>query len=202
MMEPDLPMVLFDAGLNGTPGMSNVDPPTLAEVGAYARCFEAKVILDWPKESGLLPRRKAYRFDIMCRCYPANAIAGRSYKEQDEHRSRILSRLSSLIGGFRARNIYQCIRSAGIHITCQIPWLQMAQCTRMDNTECLFAGWCYDLALRQRSVRVGLLHTECYKEPAGLLYIIMSTKGRWSSNLSPWWTRILGRILLRWLKSF
>jgi hypothetical protein len=61
------PTVFFHSGLNGMPGLSSISPPTLPGNAVYARCFQAKVILDGPKETGYLPRHDAYSFDIMYR---------------------------------------------------------------------------------------------------------------------------------------
>jgi hypothetical protein len=49
-------MVLFDPGLNGTPNLSSVDLPTLAEDGVFVWCFQAKVILYGLKETSNHPR--------------------------------------------------------------------------------------------------------------------------------------------------
>jgi hypothetical protein len=38
-------MVLLDPGLNGTPGLSSVDLPTLARNAINARCLQLEVIL-------------------------------------------------------------------------------------------------------------------------------------------------------------
>lgn len=58
-------MVLIDPGLNALPSLSNEDLPTLAEDGVYARCSQAKVMLDGPKETGDFLRWETYSFDIM-----------------------------------------------------------------------------------------------------------------------------------------
>jgi len=47
-------VVLLDPGLNGTPNLSNVDPTTSTGDAANARCFQAEVTLEGPKESGNL----------------------------------------------------------------------------------------------------------------------------------------------------
>jgi len=39
-------MVLLDAGLSGTPSLSNVDLTTCTRVAVDTSCFKAKVILD------------------------------------------------------------------------------------------------------------------------------------------------------------
>jgi len=56
MIWPDVPVVLLDPGLNGTPDFTNVDLTTYAGNAADTSCFQAKVILDRLKETGNLPR--------------------------------------------------------------------------------------------------------------------------------------------------
>jgi hypothetical protein len=43
MTQPDVPMVISDPGLNGTPGMTNEDFPTLAE-GSSCVIFPVKLM--------------------------------------------------------------------------------------------------------------------------------------------------------------
>jgi hypothetical protein len=45
-------VVLLDPGLNGMPGLSNVDPTTFAWVAVGTSCFQVKVMLDRVKETG------------------------------------------------------------------------------------------------------------------------------------------------------
>jgi len=47
------------------PGLSNVDLTTFAGDTVNARCYQVKFILDGPKETGDLPRQKAYSFHVM-----------------------------------------------------------------------------------------------------------------------------------------
>jgi hypothetical protein len=44
MIKSDMPMVLSDPGLDGTPRLTNVDLPTLSGDAVYAQCFQAKVM--------------------------------------------------------------------------------------------------------------------------------------------------------------
>jgi hypothetical protein len=62
-----VPVVLLDLGLNGTPGLSNVDHTKFAGNTVNANRFQAKVILDVPKEIGDIPRWEARSFDVMSR---------------------------------------------------------------------------------------------------------------------------------------
>jgi hypothetical protein len=62
MMQPDVQVVFLGSGLNGTPGLTNVDLTTFAGVAVDARCFQARVILDGPKETGDLHRRETDSF--------------------------------------------------------------------------------------------------------------------------------------------
>jgi hypothetical protein len=50
MIQLGVPVVLLDAALNGTPGLSNADLTIFAGVAINATCFEAEVILDGPKD--------------------------------------------------------------------------------------------------------------------------------------------------------
>jgi hypothetical protein len=60
-------LVLLNSCLSGTPNLSNVGLPTLAGYAINILCFQAKVILDGPEETGDLPRWEAYKFDVMFR---------------------------------------------------------------------------------------------------------------------------------------
>jgi hypothetical protein len=57
-------IVLSDPGVNGMPNSSNANPPILTENAIYARCFQAKVILNGLKKTGGLPE-EAYSFDVV-----------------------------------------------------------------------------------------------------------------------------------------
>jgi hypothetical protein len=46
MIQHDMPEVLLDPGLCGTPSLTNTDLTTFAGNAVDARCFQAKVILD------------------------------------------------------------------------------------------------------------------------------------------------------------
>jgi hypothetical protein len=65
MILPGVAVALLDPGLNGTPGMTNVDLTTFAEVAVDASCSQIKVILDGPKKTGDRPRREAYSFYVV-----------------------------------------------------------------------------------------------------------------------------------------
>jgi hypothetical protein len=65
MINPDGLKVLLDPCLNGTPSLSNVDPPTFAGDAVNSSRFQAKVILDGPKEIGDLHRWEANSSDVM-----------------------------------------------------------------------------------------------------------------------------------------
>jgi hypothetical protein len=56
MIQFDVPMVLCDPGLRRTLGFSNGDLTTFTEDALNTKCFQVKVILDGPKETGDLPR--------------------------------------------------------------------------------------------------------------------------------------------------
>jgi len=58
-------MVLFDPGVDVTPGLFDVDLPTLAGDAENAQCFCADVILNVPNETGCLPDWEAYSFDVI-----------------------------------------------------------------------------------------------------------------------------------------
>jgi hypothetical protein len=62
MIKLDVPMVLFDLGYSGTPGLSNINLHTLVGDAVYARCFQAKVILDGMKKIGNLLRWGSLQF--------------------------------------------------------------------------------------------------------------------------------------------
>jgi len=59
--------VLLDLGLNGIPGLTNVDLNTFMGDAVNAKCFKARVILDRPKETCGLPKQEAYSFDVTSR---------------------------------------------------------------------------------------------------------------------------------------
>jgi hypothetical protein len=61
MIQPDVLVVLVDPGINGKPGLTDVDT-TFAWDAVDASCFQARVILDGPKETGDLPRQKTDSF--------------------------------------------------------------------------------------------------------------------------------------------
>jgi hypothetical protein len=46
MLHPDVPVVLFDSGPNGTPSLTYVDLTTFSENAVGTSCFQAKIILD------------------------------------------------------------------------------------------------------------------------------------------------------------
>jgi hypothetical protein len=56
MLQTDVALVLLDPGLDGTPGLSDVDLTTLAGHAAYTRSLGSQVILHRPKETGDLLR--------------------------------------------------------------------------------------------------------------------------------------------------
>jgi hypothetical protein len=56
-------MVLFDPGLNGMPGLSNVNSSTLTGNAVYYRCRQANVILDRARKTGNPYRWEAYTSD-------------------------------------------------------------------------------------------------------------------------------------------
>jgi hypothetical protein len=61
--QPDVPVVLFDPVLNGIPGLTSVHLKShLQGMLWMPGCSQAKVICVGPKETGDLPRWKAYSF--------------------------------------------------------------------------------------------------------------------------------------------
>jgi hypothetical protein len=65
MIQPDVPVVLLAPGLVITPSLT-----TFATDAVESRCFQVKVILDGPIETGDLPRQKADSF-----CYVSIAFS-------------------------------------------------------------------------------------------------------------------------------
>jgi hypothetical protein len=65
MEKLDMPTVLFDSGRNGTPGVSNVDLPTLTVDAVYTGYFQEKGLLEGPKEISDLSRREAHSVCII-----------------------------------------------------------------------------------------------------------------------------------------
>jgi hypothetical protein len=66
-------------GLNGTLGLSNVDPSTFIGYTVNAKCFQAKVILDMLNVACKLPLQEAYNSD-MSHQHPGDAVEGWSKK--------------------------------------------------------------------------------------------------------------------------
>jgi hypothetical protein len=58
-------MVLYCPELSGTPSFPSVDLPTVAGNALYARCSQAKGIVNVPKETDYLLSRETYSFDVM-----------------------------------------------------------------------------------------------------------------------------------------
>jgi hypothetical protein len=65
MIQPDELVVLLHPGLIGVSSLSNIDLTTVTGDALKASCFQAMVICDGPKETGILPRQEAYSFDVM-----------------------------------------------------------------------------------------------------------------------------------------
>jgi hypothetical protein len=72
--QPDVLVLLLDPDLNGMLSLSNVDHPTFTGDAVNTRCFQVQIIFDGLKETGSLPRRKTYSFDVMSHWHPDNAI--------------------------------------------------------------------------------------------------------------------------------
>jgi len=69
-------VVLLNPGLNGTYGLASV----FTGYAVYPSYFQAKVILDGPKEAGDLSELEAYNFDVMSSYHPVDAVEDWSNK--------------------------------------------------------------------------------------------------------------------------
>jgi len=72
--------VLLDPGLSGMPSLSNVDLTMFAGDAVNTSCFEAKVILDRPKETDDLPRWRPTVLMVMSHQHPTDAVEDWSSK--------------------------------------------------------------------------------------------------------------------------
>jgi hypothetical protein len=62
--QPDMPVVLLEPALNGMSCLSHSDRPTLAADIVNTWCFHVEVTFNASKETGDLPRRETYSFDV------------------------------------------------------------------------------------------------------------------------------------------
>jgi hypothetical protein len=184
-----VPVVLLDPGLNGTTSLTNVDLTTFTGDAVDARYFQARVILERPKETGDLPGQEAYSFYVMSHYHPADAVEYKSHKRYEGHQCLFFSRCVLPARWIESMmNLPVTVAILCEHTTKEFQFagemLQMALAlhTKIESKECLLVAWWCDSTFRYRLVWVGFLYTLCPEEPSGLLHMSISRKGRWMFN--------------------
>jgi hypothetical protein len=90
MSQTNVSVVLLDPGINGTASLPDVNLTTFTQYAVHAWSFQSQVIFHGPKKISNVPRRKAYRLDVMPRQHTANAIEGCVDKGKKGDRSGLL----------------------------------------------------------------------------------------------------------------
>jgi len=102
MIQPDMPAVLLVLGLRGISSLFNVDLIIFAGDAVYARCFQAKVILDGLKELVIFLGGRATVLMLHLNSILLMGLKFGSTKGKEDTNVRSSLDVSSLCGGLSA----------------------------------------------------------------------------------------------------